>query len=76
MSHFDYYLKHPERAVKFGKDGWQLTPMAENAIQLDAATRSANAEGDYKHKQEMRKGLEQAMRLRLKQAINEYVTVE
>ncbi len=47
--------------------------MAENAIQLDAASRSANGEGDYKHKQEMRKGLEQAMRLRLKQAINEYV---
>lgn len=37
---------------------------------------SANAEGDCTHKEEMRSGLEQAMRLMLKQAINDYVAGE
>jgi len=74
MSHFDYFIAHPEQAVRFTPDGFQFTPMAKAAIELDATARAVQTtHGDTPAmRAKVQQGLMRAMTLRLTQEVQRY----
>lgn len=73
MSNFDYFIKNPNRAFRFTIDGFQLTPMAKTAIEIDATNKSQNTIGGHVEKEEYKKTLIKAMEYRLKQEAANYI---
>ena len=73
MTNFDYYIKNPDRAFIFTTDGFQLTPMAKTAINIDAISRSQLAKGDAIEKEKVKKALIKAMKYRLEQEAINYI---
>ena len=73
MTNFDYFIKNPDRAFRFTIDGFQLTPMAKTAIEIDATNKSQNTIGGHVEKEEYKKTLIKAMEYRLKQEAANYI---
>ena len=73
MSNFEYYVKNPDRAFKFTPEGFQLTPMAKTAIEIDATNKSQNAIGGAIEKEEYKKTLIKSMEYQLKQEAANYI---
>lgn len=73
MSNFDYYMKNPNRAFRFTREGFQLTHMAKAAIEIDATNKSQNTIGGHVEKEEYKKTLIKAMEYQLKQEAVNYI---